>query len=151
MSEAFNISIPCDNDGFFLLRCPKCGEYFKLIPSEFQDDAVENISCPQCGLMSDNYLTQDVINLAMAKTTNMASDMLDKTFKELERSTRNSMIKFKTTKVKKADDESNEESTPKKDVIIKSIKVETFDTEYDMPKTHEQFDINNYFSSMLTY
>jgi len=104
MSETFSISIPCDNDGFFLLRCPKCGEYFKLLPSEFQDDAVENISCPQCGLMSDSYVTQDVINLAMAKTTNMASDMLDKTFKDLERSTRNSMIKFKTTKAKKVDE-----------------------------------------------
>jgi len=104
MSETFSISIPCDIDGFFLLRCPKCGEYFKLLPSEFQDDAVENISCPQCGLMSDSYVTQDVINLAMAKTTNMASDMLDKTFKDLERSTRNSMIKFKTTKAKKVDE-----------------------------------------------
>ena len=104
MSETLSVCIPCDNDGFVLLRCPKCGEYFKLIPSEFQDEAVESISCPQCGLISDSYITQDVINLAMAKTTNMVNDMLNDAFNELERSTRNSMIKIKTTKAKKVDE-----------------------------------------------
>jgi predicted nucleic acid-binding Zn-ribbon protein len=104
MRDELRISIPCDNDGFVLLRCPKCGEYFKLVPSEYEDEAVESISCPQCGLISDSYITQDVIDLAMAKTTNMVNEMLNDAFKELERATRKGMIKIKTTKAKKVDE-----------------------------------------------
>lgn len=59
--------------------------------------------------------------------------------------------KVSSVKVKKADKEATEESTPVKDVVIKSIKVETFDTEYDKPETHEVFDINSLFSSMYSY
>jgi len=59
--------------------------------------------------------------------------------------------KVAAVKVKKADKEATEESTPKKDVIIKSVKVETFDTEYELPQIHEQFDINNFFNSMYSY
>ena len=53
-------------------------------------------------------------------------------------------------KVKAASEENTEKSTPVKDVIIKSIRVETFDTTYDMPETHEPFDINSYFNSMFS-
>ena len=59
--------------------------------------------------------------------------------------------KIAKTKVKKADKESTEESTPVKAPVITSIRVETFGTEYGMPETHEAFDINNYFSSMMSY
>ena len=58
--------------------------------------------------------------------------------------------KVASVKVEKASEEATEESTPVKDVIISSIKVETFDTTYDMPKTHKPFDINSYFSSMMS-
>lgn len=59
--------------------------------------------------------------------------------------------KVASAKVKKASKDDTETSTPVKDVIIKSIKVETFDTTYDLPKTHEVFDINTYLSSMYSY
>lgn len=59
--------------------------------------------------------------------------------------------KVANTKVKKATEEDTEESTPEKAPVIKSIRVETFDTEYEMPITHKQFDINNFFSSMMSY
>lgn len=56
-----------------------------------------------------------------------------------------------STKVKKASEDSTEESTPEKLPVIKSIRVETFGEEYEAPKTHKQFDINSYFNSMLSY
>ena len=59
--------------------------------------------------------------------------------------------KVASVKVKKASDEDTEKSTPVKDVVITSIRVETFDTVYGKPETHEPFDINSYFSSMLSY
>ena len=59
--------------------------------------------------------------------------------------------KVANVKVEKADEEATEESSPLEDVIISSIKVETFDTTYKMPETHEPFDINSYFSSMYSY
>lgn len=58
--------------------------------------------------------------------------------------------KISKVKVKAASEESTEKSTPVEDVIIKSIRVETFDTKYDMPETHEPFDINSYFNSMFS-
>lgn len=58
--------------------------------------------------------------------------------------------KVASVKVKKADEESTEVSTPEKAPIIKSIRVDTFDTEYGKPETHEPFDINSYFSSMMS-
>ena len=59
--------------------------------------------------------------------------------------------KLAKTEVKKASKESTEVSTPVKAPVIKSIKVETFGEEYETPKTHEQFDINNFFNSMYSY
>lgn len=59
--------------------------------------------------------------------------------------------KVASVKVETESEDSTEESSPVEDVIISSIKVETFDTTYDMPETHEPFDINSYFSSMYSY
>ncbi|OPF52400.1 hypothetical protein BH721_03865 [Clostridium baratii] len=70
------ISIPTDNDGFVLLKCKLCGEFFKLKPSELQADDVINIWCPICGLISDSYLTEDVIKLALKIASNIANDLI---------------------------------------------------------------------------
>ena len=59
--------------------------------------------------------------------------------------------KVASVKVKKADKESTEASTPEKAPVIELIRVDTFDTEYGKPETHEPFDINSYFSSMYSY
>ena len=56
--------------------------------------------------------------------------------------------KIAKVKVEAASEEDTEKSTPVEDVIIKSIRVETFDTKYDIPETHEPFDINSYFSAL---
>ena len=59
--------------------------------------------------------------------------------------------KVASVKVKKASEDATEESTPVKDVVISSIKVETFDTTYNMPETHDVFNLSSYFSSMYSY
>ena len=95
-TEKFEISIPTDEDGFVLLQCEHCGEYFKCTPSDVEDEKVLNIFCPSCGLISDNYLTEDVINLAMAIVTNYANDKIYDIFKSLERrNSSKSLVKFK--------------------------------------------------------
>ena len=58
--------------------------------------------------------------------------------------------KIAKTKVKKADKDATEESTPVKPPVITSIRVETNGIDYGTPETHEQFDINSFFSQSLT-
>ena len=90
------ISIPSDDEGFVLLQCPLCGIYFKLRPSDYEDDSVLYVYCPSCGLSSDNYMTNEVIELAHNIASNYAMDVLFEEFKELERKTANNrMISFK--------------------------------------------------------
>ncbi|MDB1940085.1 TFIIB-type zinc ribbon-containing protein [Clostridium tertium] len=92
------ISIPNDNDGFVLLRCPQCGEFFKLRPNELQAEDVINIWCPSCGLISESYLTMDIIELAMNMAKNMAFDTVFNEFKRMERSFKGSGFSFKANK-----------------------------------------------------
>ena len=47
-----------------------CGELFKLKPSDFKDDSIFEVYCPACGLVSDSYVTDDVIELGMAMAEN---------------------------------------------------------------------------------
>lgn len=59
--------------------------------------------------------------------------------------------KVAATKVKKASEDSKEESTPVNPPVITSIRVETYGVDYGKPETHEPFDINNYVSSLYGY
>jgi hypothetical protein len=92
------ISIPTDDDGYVLLQCEHCGSYFKATPSDIEDDGVLEIFCPSCGLVSENYATEDVIELALAMAENVAMDMVYDTLKKMERQFRNSPISFKMNK-----------------------------------------------------
>lgn len=58
--------------------------------------------------------------------------------------------KIANVEVKKASEDSTEESTPVEAPVITSIRVETFGDEYGKPETHEPFDINSYLSSMMS-
>ena len=78
------ISIPTDDDGYVLLQCEHCGSYFKATPSDIEDDGVLEIFCPSCGLVSENYATEDVIELALAMAENVAMDMVYDTLKKME-------------------------------------------------------------------
>lgn len=77
---SFEIRIPCDDDGFILLQCPHCGELFKLTAEDIESDETLDIYCPSCGLSDSNFLTQDVIDLALAKTSNYAMDAIAQQF-----------------------------------------------------------------------
>ena len=52
--------------------------------------------------------------------------------------------KLANTKVEKISEKNTEVSKPKTAPVITSIRVETFDGEYDIPEVHEQFDLNSY-------
>jgi len=93
-SSIGKITIPTDDEGFVLLQCPLCGVYFKLNSEDMIADDVIEVTCPSCGLKSDNYLTSDVIEIAKAKTMNYALDMFHDEFKKLERSIKSSFVSF---------------------------------------------------------
>ena len=77
------ISIPADDAGYVLLQCPKCGEKFKLTPTDIESDEVEDIYCPLCGLTSESFWTDDVFELAQAKMLNQFMGNLQKELKAL--------------------------------------------------------------------
>lgn len=92
------INIPSDNDGFVLLQCSLCGEFFKLKPNDIQSDETLNIWCPVCGLISDSYLTQDVIDLALKMATNIVNDLLFDSLKEMQKNFNGGFISMKISK-----------------------------------------------------
>lgn len=83
--EKFEISIPADNDGYILHQCEHCGEYFKIKVEDCNDDGILRIICPACGLESKNYLTDDVIELALSIAKNYANDIIHDAYKTMER------------------------------------------------------------------
>ena len=96
----FVIQSPYDDDGFVLMRCPKCGELFKLRPTDYgANDAVE-ICCPSCGGVSESYLTDDVIELAKAIAMNSVMESVHKGMKQLERRTCSKTVSFKEIKLR---------------------------------------------------
>lgn len=107
MSDEFHIeiSIPSDIDGYVLLKCDKCGTYFKCTPSDIKDDGVLEIYCPSCGLVSESYITEDVIELAAAIANNKAMDMIHEQFKKMERQFKKGPVTFKAGKKPKHEPE----------------------------------------------
>lgn len=95
---SMKIEIPTDNDGFLLLQCPLCGEYFKITPSDYEDDGVLEIFCPNCGLVDENYLTEDVVKLAMVMTHNVGIDLVYDEMKKWERKFNGGLVSFKVGK-----------------------------------------------------
>ena len=97
------ISIPADNDGYVLFQCPICGEYFKITPDDYEDDGVLEIHCPCCGLCGENYLTEDVLELAHTKVQNVAMDLIHNELKTWERQFSGGMVSFKVNSKPKAE------------------------------------------------
>ena len=94
-SVTFQISIPSDTDGYILLRCEHCGTYFKIPAEDVEDNRLLYLYCPSCGLTSEHYLTQDVIELAEAMCENYINDIIFDAFKNLERKLKHSPIQVK--------------------------------------------------------
>ncbi|MGE7696649.1 TFIIB-type zinc ribbon-containing protein [Lysinibacillus sp. NPDC094177] len=89
------ISIPSDKDGFCLLQCPLCSGFFKLKPQDVEAEDVIQIWCPNCGIKSDNYLTEDVIELALNIGENMIDDALFDSFNKVKKSNHNKNVSVK--------------------------------------------------------
>ena len=102
---SFEITIPSDDDGYILLQCERCGEYFKITAADTRDDKLLDIYCPCCGLVSENYITEDVAKLAQSIAQNYAMDLIYNAFKDLERKTKKDIIRFKAGKKPKHEDE----------------------------------------------
>jgi uncharacterized C2H2 Zn-finger protein len=105
------IEIPADNDGFVLLQCALCGEIFKVKPCGLEDDTVLEMRCPACGLISDNYFTDEITELAMTKAQNYAMGLLYDEMKKLERRTKGKALSFTEGKKPKEEFESPIQST----------------------------------------
>lgn len=95
MSETIKISIPADNEGYILMQCPICGTFFKIGAGDLQDDRFFQIYCPSCGLSSESYLTEDVIELAINMAENYLMDSIFNEFKKLERRSKKGFVQFK--------------------------------------------------------
>lgn len=87
--NTFEIPIKSDDDGFILLQCSLCGEFFKLLASNLNDDSNINIWCPYCGLNGGKYYTQEVLDVGLKIVQNEVNEMLYKSFKDFERKNRN--------------------------------------------------------------
>lgn len=97
------ISIPTDNDGYVMLKCPTCGERFMLKPSDIEEESTIDIWCPNCGLKHDSYFDDEIIDLSKRIVKNCVADMLNDFANDLEKSFKNCKnIKFKSAnKLKK--------------------------------------------------
>ena len=87
-----------DDYGYVLLKCSHCGTFFKVKPDDMEDDGVLELYCHSCGLSGDNYITQDVLELALAMTQNKAVDTVYEEFKKMERQFKKGPITFKAGK-----------------------------------------------------
>lgn len=92
------ISIPSDNEGYILLQCEHCGTFFKVVTDDLQDERLLNIFCPCCGLVSECYFTDEVINLANAMVENFVKDEIFMMIKKFEKKSRNNLIQTKAGK-----------------------------------------------------
>lgn len=97
MSEIIHmeISIPTDDDGYVLLRCPNCGTFFKATPSDINNDSILELFCPSCGLAGNNCITEEVLELARTMVQNKAMKILHDEFKKTENQFKDGHIKFK--------------------------------------------------------
>lgn len=95
-----NLEIPTDSEGFVSMQCPFCNERFKLTASFINEIYIDELYCPYCGLQHsfDNFLTDEVIELARAKMKNMAMDFINENIKSLNNSFSNGCLKVNINK-----------------------------------------------------
>lgn len=97
-----SVKIPLDDDGMMGRECLECKKYFKLKPGTGLP--TDHCHCPYCDYegKSNTFWTPDQLEYAKSVGLNQvfrshikpSLDRLTDSFKELERSSRNSLIKF---------------------------------------------------------
>ena|SRR5699024_10498545 len=101
MTKNFVITKQSDIDGFSSFKCSLCGEDFKLLSAECQEDDVYEIFCPHCGIPSppSSYITEDFVENAMVLAENELANMINNFTKDLEKTFRgNKSLSFKRGK-----------------------------------------------------
>lgn len=92
------VEIPSDDEGYVLLQCSICGNFFKATPRDIEDDGVLHLFCPSCGLSGDSFVTDDVLELGATMLNNKVVDAIYDQFKDMERKTRKGPISVKAGK-----------------------------------------------------
>ncbi|WP_405097090.1 hypothetical protein [Oceanobacillus sp. FSL H7-0719] len=101
VTKNFVLTKQSDIDGFSSFKCSLCGEEFKLLSNESQEDDVYELFCPHCGIPSppSSYITDDFVENAKVLVDNEVAKMLNDFTKDLEKTFRdNKSIKFKGSK-----------------------------------------------------
>ena len=95
----FEISIPADEEGYVLLKCPSCSEKFMLTVEDIENESTIDIWCPNCGLTHDRYLDDDVYELVERIVENQVAEILNDLTRSLEKNfVKSKNIKFKPGK-----------------------------------------------------
>jgi len=119
MSTTMSISIPLDEDGYLLLQCPHCKSFFKVLSEDYKSADVDELWCPICGLKSENFWPDKVIELAKAKVLNSFIGDSEKELARISASTsRQSLITLKVSSTSKREHEA--EILPAVDSFVKS-------------------------------
>lgn len=94
--KTFHIDIPTDFEGYVVLQCSLCNSFFKVKAEELKDESQLNIWCPQCGLIPDKLLTDEVVELAQRMVNNYAVNMLRDFDKNISKLLKNSIFDYKS-------------------------------------------------------
>lgn len=86
MDDNSKLQLPADIEGFFLLKCPSCGEKFKMTVEDLKDESTIDIWCPNCGLKHESYLDDDVNELINIMAKNQGAEILNNFLRNLEKS-----------------------------------------------------------------
>ena len=79
------ISVPCDEERYIDLQCHLCGEHFKLLAQDINDESNIDIWCPYCGLNGQIYTSKDVEDVALKMAINEMNKMIFNAFKDMEK------------------------------------------------------------------
>lgn len=96
------ITLPTDDEGMIGRECPQCKGYFKLKLGTGLS-GVETCTCPYCEHTddSDEFITQAQIeyaeSIAVREVLGSSLAQLERSFKQLERSTRHSLFSIKVS------------------------------------------------------
>lgn len=94
--EQFSVSIPFDGEGYFGRDCPECNQHFRMNGEDYDklpDDL--RLTCPYCGHIDDHseFMTTQqrdrMMQVVRDAGMQMVTEMLDKAFGSMARSTRN--------------------------------------------------------------